>query len=891
MMIPMRNLTSAAYAVLLVSVLTEPSCGEVDGDPGGGSGDPPAEVTLEVSNPLDFERLGERVTSGIPIPKSWGIFDTNQLQLSTANGQPVDLQAEATARWGGRPDDESLPLKWVLLTFPVDAPANGSAELQLSQGSGSLETSPLRILREDDQALEIDTGTTQFTISKTRGSILERVEGDGTVFTDSSSNGLRAYTPDGRLFSTALDVPEAVVIEEQGSERIVVRVESELRAADGTYLLDSVARLYFYADSGSVRILHTIGNHREAVLTSSGTYDVFNYGGGNSVDLESLSLHLEPALEAASRSYVYPGEQALWTTSDDVRIYQDSSGQAWWDRYAGAAQAPRLNSYVQFQGYQTTLDGILMDEGAHSPGWLAAGDSSHAIVLGLRRFWQTFPKSLSATATDGLEAGLFPGEFAAPFNIRVGEENTVEVFLAFDDGLRTPEELAQQAEALAQPMMALAPPEWYQETAVLPDFALPEGSLEDRLGLWDDTDDRIRHEYYIDRALMADPLNVDANYYYNFHSLWTSIEDHPSSTDYFDFYGWSWYGNQPLEQESVGDGQSGPFNVKYHIDYGAWLQLLRSSDQRWREMADSYSLALEALMLHDVITETGWNVVGWKNAIFGHAEHNESGNLNSVRNYLGPVMNTAFGARGAALHALLTGHPVTRRFIHDGAEYAYDLYNDRDFASDPMFAPSREAANLLTMLNEGYRAMGDDRYLELGARLISESVAENKPYINGTVSGSDVSIPTWIFALYYTAIADHAILAEEAGWTEAATTARAQLRAFLDWHLTYAMAEPEGWLTTYYYYYISGEGNSEEDNMVNNWTLLLADACAWGYQFALKDGLDASAERYFEAGQRLYHTGTQNPFYRGSPLIFSGAKESVNAMVFGHVMAAALERN
>lgn len=877
-MLPFKRSPLASFRRLLCLLLVIPACLSLL---------PPAfaevstSVALTVANDLAIDRDGDDVTSGIPIPKSWNAFSTDTFTIATAAGKSVPAQFVVTARWGGAPDDASKPIKWVLATFQVAIPAASIEKFTLSMGGSPAAATALKIISDTATAMIIDTGAAQFTLNKSKFSLFDSVTVGGIPITQPGENGIMVTDANGKEYTSRNDTPTTVRVEESGPVRLVVEVDGTLRDAGGSAMLDYIAHLYFYAGQSYVRIVQTVGNHRQAAVNPGGSgYDVFNYNGQNSVTFRELSDGIVLYKPNGELSYLLPSEAGTKSGDvSDLTVYQDSSGNAHWNRYAQPDKAPRLGSYVKFSGYTATDGSSQVDAGRHFAGWMDISDASKGVTVGLHRFWQNFPKALSASKGGDIQINLFPKEFASTYNFRVGEEKTNELFLFFHAGTAKTALALQMATRLNAPLMAMAPSDWYRMTGAVEPYVASTKTLEARKGECNVSDDAERWEYYNDRTLVADE-RYTGDYYSSSHSLWLSTAAHESSTDYYDFYGWSWYGNQPLEQESTGDGQAGAFNLKYNLDYGAWIHFLRSGDARWRDMADAFSKHLESLMLHEVVTDTGWDIARWKNAIFGHSNHYESGNTNSVRNYAGPVADTAFGAQGAALHYYLTGYPPSKRFVAQAAAYAQAWYmdpaNEYDYAHRPEWAPSREAANVVTLLTEGFRMTGNRDYQKSIQKVIDDYTTSKQAWINGPIEGSTVSLATWIFGLYYNSVARYIELADEYGLASESAIAKTQLAAYLKWHWNDVTYSPSGWTTTYEYYKVNGDNDPNSVKMINNWTLLLADSFAYGYAFT-------GDTTFLDAAKKYYHTGTQNPAFVGSPLIYSSSKEAVNHAAFGHV--------
>ncbi|MCZ2080301.1 MAG: hypothetical protein HUU41_02765 [Bryobacteraceae bacterium] len=136
--------------------------------------------------------------------------------------------------------------------------------------------------------------------------------------------------------------------------------------------------------------------------------------------------------------------------------------------YAGQPQIRLIYSFINRQGRTMAdfvrLDGLWLQARLETdapqmrieqlqaeprrPGWFEAGP----IGVGLRWFWQLYPKSFEIRSDRTLRLALFP-ETARPQNIYTGVAKTHEMALSFGGG-----NLSAQ---LDYPLYAVAPPKWY----------------------------------------------------------------------------------------------------------------------------------------------------------------------------------------------------------------------------------------------------------------------------------------------------------------------------------------------------------------------------------------------------------------------------------------------
>lgn len=840
-------------------------------------------VPLVVDNPWNWNVQEIPVTTGIPLPRDLDLLSTDHLNIVDGGGQTVPSQFTVTARWGGSVDDQAQPIKWILATFPVHVPALESRTYTLTCGEPNNTDPGLSILENDATHMLIDTGVAQFTLNKQAFSLMDRVVVRGTAVTESLENGLVLVDEQGVEYASRHAALDVIRILEQGPIRLCILCEGTLCSAEGAPGLDYRVIFHFFSNASFVKLFITLGNHEQAMY--DGIYDVYHFGGANSFSFQSFGacLRLQPQGGAIHAACPLADGMATANVSDAFRVIQDSSGTDFWDAY-DASDHPRPNSFPQFRGYQVWNGSTLVQNGDHYPGWLGASHAQASITAGVRDFWQLFPKSLIAQQDGGLHIQLFPEAHAGLFNFRVGEEKTHELFCLFHDGDAAAANAAQLAENLNHPLQAMPPASWFLDSEVLPGFALEPQPAVARHGQAHVLDDMGLYAYLNDRVLKADPLYQGPySYYYDYHSLWESSPDSPSSVDYFNFYGWSWYGNQPLDFEAFASNKAGPFNGKYNLDYGAWIQYLRTGDARWRDMAEAFSRASERFMLHDVLTQTGYDIWRWKNAVFGHSQHNETGNLNGERNGLGPVTDTTFGAQGARLHYYLTGNDASRRFLEKSGEHMFMFYSDAYYSSSrflsvPFLGNSveREYANAITTLVEAFGYSGDLSYAQLIQDMMDHFAPVCQPWIHGPIAGATGYVSSWQLIHYIAALGRFAQVAGEFGLTPTADAASSQVVDFVNWLLTHATRQYDGIFSIYYSWNLNGDNDPDDTGMINNWMLLMADVCAYAYRFTHR-------RVYMVYGAEFFATAVHDPAYVGDAPTYTSVKEAANQMSFGHI--------
>ena len=819
-------------------------------------------VPLTVWETAGLARSDEPVTSGLPIPRNINLTDLSTLRLLDGSGAPVPCQFTPLARWGGSPDDGSTPVRWLLLDFQAEVAANGVATYRLVDSGGAGPSFPTLTVTDGAGAVTVDTGAATFSISKSDGNLT--MPGLTVPLTGRARSGSGEYSTAG---------PVAVSVALHGPLRASVQVKGAYRDAGGTPLLDYTSRTWFYAGQPFVRLFHTVENNTPCPLAEYEQLNCHDIGSGGSVDVADLSLIVRTNL-GGTLHYQAGGEgtPVTGTLTGDLLLYQDSSGTDHWNHFPTFTDwfghpldtRPRMQSYVTFRGYRTTLGGATVDGGHQAAGWLNITGASGSWSIGVRDFWQNFPKALRAAPDGRLEIGLFPDEFGPAdyaFNLRAGEHKTHEVLLS-------------PSPALPRPLFAQASPEWYVNSGAL-------GLMATRN--WADWPE---HEHYIDHQLDTAPTYEEWMDW--FPNLLTAIEAS-------DFYGIFDYGDWPIDYEGYGVAA---FNAKYDSNHGSWLQWMRSGDPRWfrlAEAADRHIVDID--ILHNLHSPRHWG----DGIAFGHSYHDEDGFLNPHRNYGGTHPDTAFGMSGLLFTYYLTGYEKAYEAaleLADGIEYR--LHNDGHLCDyfpgdcngqgyallehEGLYGGGcRSAANNLSMAVAAYRATADPRYRAVADALVDWARASDQPYIGGT-TGEDQMMRPWMLNMYLRALADYLEMREEFSLPDT-YDARNSFLAYADWLRTTPWLDltpiDSGSRAAYPYEWwfdgrtgIPGEDNDNEDAAINNWLLLGADAMAYAHR------LSGDAD-YLERATRLFRTGSRDPWSEGDANTYSATKETANSITYG----------
>ncbi|MGE5178136.1 MAG: hypothetical protein ACM3PF_03490 [Bacteroidota bacterium] len=208
-------------------------------------------------NVTGLARTAGPVSVGIPLEESQGITSVSQLGLSGASaGQFREL-----ARW------PSGAIKWVLVDFQKDLPANGlDASVSLTSGAGNFGGPDLAL--DQGTSILVSTGTAAFTIRKSPFRVFDQVTVGSSSLVTAGGEGVAVVDSAGTRYTSAYDTGATVGIEENGPVRAVVRASGTLKSSSGVRLCEYLVRLHFYRGKSYVRAWVSLRNAHETAVTT-----------------------------------------------------------------------------------------------------------------------------------------------------------------------------------------------------------------------------------------------------------------------------------------------------------------------------------------------------------------------------------------------------------------------------------------------------------------------------------------------------------------------------------------------------------------------------------------------------------------------------------------------
>jgi hypothetical protein len=892
------------------------------------------------------DRVGDPVTSGVPLPLAADITDATTLRVLGLDGQPIPAQLAVLARWGAAPDDATRPIKWVLADFQADVTANGEVTYTLDAGGGGLAgvlnpaplvpagyqfsvsshqfsvfshqfsvSSPQLPISITETLTDflIDTGPARFRIRKQGVNLFDQVwvdrDGDGEADDPLllSSEG-PTITVGTETYRAALGPVDEAAIELAGPLHTIIRVAGRHANAAAETLLAYTARLHFYAGQSSVRVFYGVWNDWPLVNDGLGQPDIKEFGSPNTVVFDDLTVGMRLDVTGAGEYLVDWWNGRLGDPSDlakpegpgEVILYQDSSGGSQWHHEAISAE-------TTFRGYTAEADGVTLhgpcDESAdpadcRAQGWLGIADTGSPIpsgvAVGVRHFWQNYPKRLAASADGRLEVGLFPGQYAALFELRVGERKTHELLFYFHAGADV-ETVTAQMQRLQSPLRAWAPAAWYADSGAL-------GPLEPF-----DATAFAAYEGYNDAAIIYPAINF-AVLHEGVSPTWALYLPRAEQ------WGWRNFGDTTAEDEGSSDWPPIFHNGQYDHPYYFTVQALRTLDAlpgpddlpRWRHWWDlaeasarhqadvdivhGYCTGLPADLMSEPLCldatqgppyGIGW---AWGSRLTNQWHADPSPHIHRY----GLLDYWSGGIRGLTWYYYLTGEAEARDGWLAMAENArWRLANSPCDPScgpgysdnDPVDGDARGPAYGLEIMADAYAATGDPVYRTWAADVLSDSHPSRLFFgqpgftvdFNLAPSGSTLRVP---FA---------AMLVKSGGYYASALASFGiSDPALVSWLHEYGRLLASAWRlgTTRPLCATLGENGGCAMDEGEILSLLVAD----GLAAALEWGQPTEAERaaWEAVAGEAWQLGSEHPWGNYAPATFMTAKSQVLYGISGH---------
>jgi len=343
----------------------------------------PQSIELTLTEPTGTPRKNWPVTTGVPFARG-ALASAEDAALSDASGKPLPAQFEATASW---PDGS---VKWLQISFCTDTESRPvKVRLQTGRGAEAPPTFQSVAVSEDAEAVTVNNGPLSLRVGKEKFALFDGLPSVG------EAKGGNGRILDGSGKAYFVGKPNAVVIEERGPIRAVVRAEGDFVAEDGAKLFRWRARYFVSAGQPWVRLNWTVGNNAtNAVLTN----------------LQAAGIRIPLAASGPIRGSFDGGSPIEIKDDNSTWLLQDKD-----DHYT-----------TSVNGQQTS--------GKQSLGCARVMDASRSIEVVVKDFGQLYPKGITIRP-DGLHVRVLPPLPADAFaKESENTEDLVRLYYCYDRG-------------------------------------------------------------------------------------------------------------------------------------------------------------------------------------------------------------------------------------------------------------------------------------------------------------------------------------------------------------------------------------------------------------------------------------------------------------------------
>jgi hypothetical protein len=421
-------------------------------------------VPMMVVERHGVDRTNQPVTSGVPLPEG-ALRDVSKLRLVAGDGREVPCQFTPTVHWFR---DRSV--RWVLLDFQTSVPAYSMRPMFLrDDGPARAIENPIAVEQKEGRIV-ITTGPLRFAVRKKRFGLIDEAwldESGAGNFDDAHRivvpgkfNGPVIWSnwpnlPAFRKYHASNDADSSVTVEEAGPMRVVIKAVGRHlpdKPADANdKVLDYIIRIHAYRGLSYLRVQYTAQCKQGESINRFTPLDRWHVGVIGQLGKE---LTYEFATEGAPVLGTFGKSDRAWLLCESANDYE-IGGAAYHGSTAGkltgkagSIRNPRLG-YVDLRGERK------------------------GIMIGLRWFWQNYPKGLFVHPDGAVHAALWPslvrksstvtgytGDRKANFFPGVSKTHELVVYLHGPGGRKHFDGVHA---FLQRPLFARCEPSWYCE--------------------------------------------------------------------------------------------------------------------------------------------------------------------------------------------------------------------------------------------------------------------------------------------------------------------------------------------------------------------------------------------------------------------------------------------
>jgi hypothetical protein len=466
---------------------------------------------------------GAPITLGIPIPKGT-LYSPDHVRLLNSKGKEIPSQITEVSTW--LPLDKSI--KWMWVFFFADAQDTYTIEYgnDVVRAPYEGERVIIRNNQRETTLTEVNTGPLNFKIRKDLGGFFE------TIQLDTDKNGFddKDIIAEGtKERGSFLDILDAAGIDK--SKAIITRSVKELGTGplhgiirlEGEYYYSRsdnnpspfVMRIHVYAGKSYVKVLHT--------LTYTGVPDLHEPLVGEHPSVATQAVSVIKEYNTKDKGWTKPNDQIAatgfslkynltgkltykigykdgeWWENNDEKIFELKAAPIKSLSLLQNGPKPNRQEPVpvsspteRIKGFSATLsaDNKVQLEKAKASGWMDISDEKWGIGIGMRKFFEEYPKQLSIDPAKSTAIAYLWSPDAGPMSFaRDNSEMDADMLDNFAQGLAKTSELVyyfhkadvktnqvqQTVNYILNPPIAHASPDWYAKSGAFNLFS-PRGN-------------------------------------------------------------------------------------------------------------------------------------------------------------------------------------------------------------------------------------------------------------------------------------------------------------------------------------------------------------------------------------------------------------------------------
>lgn len=456
---------------------------------------------------------------GIPFPIN-KLNSTDEIRVLNQKGIEIPSQITIVNTWA--PASESV--KWIWVFFFSEKESNYMLEYGTDFKRSVFPGS--RVLVENNVrpagSIKVNTGPLKFTINRNGAGFLDKVEldtkGDGFDQED-----LIAESEKGRgtfmdlLDESGVDLSNAEIVNtyvEKGSGPLhaIIRIEGNYKySRPDNNISPFVIRIHAYAGKSYIRVLHSLVYTGEPDMHVKPEGQYAAIATQNKVIIDQEKLKDAPGWMLPNDQIKNAGFLIKYNLSGERKFQTGYFDGSWknpgTEKVFNSVLNGRENISILQKGpelipseidpdfkSEIKISGLDKLEKARMPGWTSIRDKKWGIGIGIKNFFEEYPKEIAVNGEDSSLFGYIYSPNVKPLsfarasgnvdsemiaNFAQGLAKTTELVYQFFKTETTDAEIQNNFKYFLNPPVSHVPPQWYADSKIYGSFAPKDNSKGD----------------------------------------------------------------------------------------------------------------------------------------------------------------------------------------------------------------------------------------------------------------------------------------------------------------------------------------------------------------------------------------------------------------------------